>query len=393
MSSKRYLLILPLLGLLMGLAAQPRFALNTGLFTDEDWEPRIHNRLSVNGSLGRQLDWELESDLYRSQGLSGPQQQVLSHDARASLAYRMSSLRLKAQYANTLYDDSVLMGLYPVWMPFNTYERRMAHQGSMTAGWELGAISIDASGIYRYLRAKPWMLDMSDFQLYPQDPEGFSDLYASGEVGYRIGSDIRVLVAYDHKQGFYSEDATYDMNSVKLGCEASVKPLENGRLEGSVAVSHRSAEAIDDPRANLVKARLRYQHRLLPNLSGFLSWENNSCFDDDLGAIYLISNYLRGQCVYTLDYDASASSYLRLGGKYSPENDASAVFADAEAKLVKGLYAGVGTMLIPERLEQYHGSLGYRLGSAELGLRYQHREFKIYPGKTDLWGLETRVWW
>ena len=393
MSSKRYLLILLLLGSMVGLLAQPRLSMDAGLYLDDELELKARNRISATGSFGQGWNWELQSDLHRSRGQSAAQLEELTHAGKAELGYQSGLGTYRLGYTHSVFGESSLLGLYPAWMPALNYKRLMAHQASFSSHNAYDDWSLDAYGIYRHLRVEPYSFDFGDFQFHPQDPEGYSDAFGGAKLSWDASNAVKIYTAMEIKAGFHAEEDPYDYSTVTLGCEGLYKPLPQGRLEGSVQISHRDGDAIDAPKANLVRARLRYQHTFMPGLSGFITWENNTCFADSLSALYLISNYLRPQLVYTLDYDPSGMSYLRLGGKYSPENEASAVFGDGEARLWKGLYASLGAGLIPERLEQYSSALLYRFSSSELGIRYLHREFIIYPGKTDYWGVETRLYW
>jgi len=393
MSSKRYLLILLLFACLDLLSAQPGFMLDSGFYLDDDLDLKVSNRIGVYGQFGSGFDWELESDLRRAVGQSGPRLHEYIHTAQAEVGHKSALGNFRVAYANTIYGEPELMGLYPAWMPVAVYKRLMAQQGYLSASSSHEAWSLDAGALYRYLRVEPWQLDFSDFQFYPQPRTGFADLYGDARLSWQAGQDLSFYAAVHLKAGFYDENDPYDYNAVKLGSDLHIKPWARGRLDAGFAVSHREGDAIDAPRANLVQTRLRYQHSLMPSLNGFITWENNTCFDDSLSALYLISNYLRPQLVYSLDYDGTGMSFLRLGAKYSPENDANAIFGDAEARIWKGLYAGLGYGNIPDRMEQYSSALLYRFWGSEAGLRYQHREFKIYPGKTDYWGVETRLYW
>jgi len=397
MSQPRHLLILAFLLPVLALAAQDAFLLKTGFSSFQDRKKEgvnAFNHLEWEHCFTPRLQLELSSDLSSSDRYLAPADQKFWHNGKLGARYSVSNFDLAASYRNTIYGSSKLLGLYPVWNNLQSQRKEMQHESSLAVQYSLPALSLQAQGRHKHLRFTPYELDLNTFELVEQDPAGVDDIYYGVGGRFDFLDYFSASMAANHKDGLFAKEGQYRLTDISASLAAQYPVSGQSHLEASLQITNRDGAAISDEKRNLLQTRIRLQQQFSNDLRGWLLYVNNSCLAADARNIYLVSNYLRAQLQYTSPYDASAGSFACLGAKYSPENKANAWFGEVEHKLVRGLYAGAGFNLQPERLNQYSGKLSYHFpGVNEVYLQYGFRDYQTGNRQTRYLSLGSNLYW
>lgn len=376
------------------LCAQPILILKSSVYSDVDWALRAENRFDVSNSPSADFHWTISNDAIHAKGFTENNKQTLHINTNLRALYsHTDAFRLAASYRNISYGSAEILPLYPSWSSLQ-YKRRMQHWGGIEGTGSIGALNINASGSIKALYLTPYMIDPADFELKPQSNDTYQDVYANLLLGINVLGSVDVYAGIDYKDALYTDNNEFGISNVMLGSKVRIQASDIGQLLLTAHLTHREGEPVSAEKANLLHSKARYQHRFNPDLSGFITLENNMCVDNEASALYLVSNYARVQLRYNMPWDAESTSYLTGGFKYSPENDANALFADSELRVMGNVYARLGCNVTLDRYQHYTGAMCYRFSSInEIALAYHHREFSSRPGKTDYWGLETKLYW
>ena len=397
MSKQRYLLILSALLLVTALSAQSTFSLKTDAgvlrYNSENgmWGT---NTLNVHHKLTPALTMEISSDLNAGDRAISPHPQKLWHNGRLKLNLQTSGLDVKAEYQNTLYGSSLLMGLYPDWEPLTSQERLMQHQGTLVAAYDAGIVTAEAYGRLKHLRYTPYVLDMSTFELVQQPNTGINDVYYGLQLRAPIIKGLNATLSANHQDGAYAPLDQYLMTTAKAGLDADFTVGTNSHFAAAVNWTYRDATSIVDDRRNIVQAQIRYQQRFSSALSGYVHFVNNAYVNEQLDEVFLLSYYLRAQAQYSFAADPSGGSFLLLGAKYSPENQADAFFAETDYRVWNKLYTGAAVSIQPDQITAYTGKLSFYYDALnDVHILYTHRDNTHKNTETDYLGLGTSFYW
>jgi hypothetical protein len=351
----------------------------------------LQNRMGWQGSIAPGTTLLMDSDLRWSDVLLQDDLQKAWHSGSIRLDWKTAPFNISAAYRNLLFGSPARAQLFPTWDPLTEFDRNLQHQTTLKADWNN---TVSLYGMHKHLRVIPYTFDFDIGQIVMGDEQGLDDLYAGIGTTWRPSRNWTLGLGADYKDGTFATGEQYEVASYRGSVQCEYPFSQNSGVSGSIVVEHRDGDFADAQRSNVLRSRVRVQHRIINDLSAVLVWENNSCFDDQFSALRLMSNYFRVQSVFNLGYDVSAGSYLLGGIKVSPENDASAMFAEAECLIGYNVYAGTGLQVIPDRQNTYTASLSRKfLKNHELSLEYNRAEDLKTDIQKDYFGLSTGFWW
>jgi len=351
----------------------------------------LQNRMGWERAISADLSLALDSDLRWTDHYLENDPQKAWHSGNAALKWHNGPFTVKAAYRNTFYGSSAQAQLFPQWNPLTEYKKSLQHQSAVAADWDE---TIDVYAMHKHLRATPYTFDFGTWQFVEGQEDGLDDVYAGIGAAWKPSQHLKLLLGTEYKDGNFATDGQYQITTLTAGAETNYSLSYGSRVDGSLRVEHREGDFADTQRANVLRTRIRVQKRIINDLAAMLVWENNACFDNGFSALRLISNYLRAQAVFNLGYDAEAASFLSGGFKYSPENEATAVFGETDCLIGFHTYAGAGAQWIPERQSTLRASLTHRfMKNQDVRLSYTRVNNLETPSHTDYLGISTGFWW
>lgn len=384
MSKQRYLLILLLVlagSCLCGSVLKTDFLAITGDF-EPIWLNRSYLETGLEPVKDLQLSFNTRLDAADAPIREFPQNKWLN--SQLSLAWKKPYLEMEAAYRNTLFGTSQKLGLYPVYSSSYEYERTAEHQSSIMLNGKLAGLTAGVYGMHRQLRVNPteYVIDPETWEvaMLEKPQKGLDNVYGGIQAGYQVLPFLALNAFSDLSKANFDGSDTYTYLANGAQADLDYKLSSQARISGSFTWTNRDNQNLSKEAVNLLQSQLRIQHKLLPNLNGYLSFSNNACSDAGLDTLYLISNQWRAHLQYHFSYDPSADSYLLAGVKFSPENESDAIYAEAQSIIVSRLYANLGMRMLPDRLTQYQGKLSYFYTPfSEIHLQYQ-----VLDSETDI---------
>lgn len=386
MSKQRYLLVFLLLcsSLLM---AKVSFRMQGEMLAGSDQirsDYILKNRLGMDYLPIDIVKLSFENDLLQRDPLGENYNDKLYSSNLLAASLRLDRTKVKTAFRNTMYAKPSLLPLYPEWQALRSYEKKALNSIYLQAEQSLARISVQGEALAKGLSVRPYDYELnSEFELVSIARERESLWNYFGKVGstFQVNEDIALHAGFDYQTADYEDNELFELSTTELALSISKKLHPLLDISSSMAWQHRQGEAISEERKNLLISELRLRIMLLPELHGYIQMINRSCSNPELSEILLISNYLRSQFKYSFAYDSSAGSFLSLGAKYSPENDADAIFMETDLRTVDKFYVGSHLYIHPQRQREYGSKLSYHFASiSDVHLLYRYME-----NDTDNW--------
>ena len=132
---------------------------------------------------------------------------------------------------------------------------------------------------------------------------------------------------------------------------------------------------------NLI-TQLRYSRRFRNGISGFISYINRSCYDNETSQIYRVSNMLRIRTMYSYSLENMNNSYLLAGIRYNSENDGSLGFIENNQYLFNDIYSTANIKYTHDMFTSYSLKLEYFLNPLQ--------SFWIKDVYTDFYNIQKQ---
>ncbi len=393
--SKQRCVLIALLLLACAVQAQNAFTLRSDaqlVFARSHTGVAGLNRMSWEQHFGPDWDLSVSSNLNSTDRIIPTNVQKLWHNGLADVNYRGADFNVHADYRNTVFGASKLLGLYPTWDPLTSQKRLMQHQGTVSAEFDADFLLLGGYVQGKLLSYTPFVpvLDPETFELtgWQKLPgENATDVYTGAVIKVPIVNGLAAHLAMDYKSGTFADKGEYDLNKLNAGLNADYKFLGNASVSASFDWTRRTGAAISNGKTNLLRSTLRLQHRFSNSLAGYVLYINNSCLNDRMKNLRLLANYFRAQVQYSFPSDPTGGSYLLAGGKYSPQNKADAYFVEGDYKVREKIYAGGSLNLQPDWQTLISAKLSYYYTPVnELHLQYSHRQYTPWNNSSQDFG-------
>lgn len=288
-----------------------------------------------------------------------------------------------ASYRHSYYKDHQISGMYPVWNPLSSYQKNHQQQVWLAFDQDLSQLNISGNVGYKNLLLSPWTLN-DIWELEQGNDINMQDYYGQMALGYAVSDDIQISAGSTYTQN--DNSTMFNHNATWLNLEYGTKLMGGLNLQTQGQIQYRDGDWVDSYAKYQYVMNVRAQQYLPLGLSGYIQFTSRTCSDEDFGQWYLISNYLRTQMKYSLGYDPN--SYVAIGGKYAPENEANAFFAETDVNIYHGIYLGASTTLNPDNVTDYSTRLSYQFHEgSQIYLTARNLEFQNTNWKRQYLGL------
>ncbi|GAB1467749.1 hypothetical protein MASR2M64_04320 [Candidatus Cloacimonadota bacterium] len=368
MSKQCYLLVILLLGV-WGLKAEVQ--LQSGFYSVSGNEKQTYlnqSLLDADFSLIPNLTLSVISKLDAADRKvqEFPQKKWMNNSI--GLQYRKEHWDAEVGYRNLLFGSPDRLQLYPEWRPGTDFDRQTQHQAQLGIKGNFAGLSVSAYGINKQLRCNPveYVYDFGADTMIPtvMPEQSFGDVYYGVELSYAVKPFLSINASTDMKQAnFTGAPDIYKLNTFTLGTQMELQPISSSRFSGTFNWRNCDGRGIPDITRNIFETTLRYQQSLGLQFSGFISLINDSCSDDKLNEVYLLSNQVRCHLLYHFEYDPAQASYISAGVKHSLKEEAIAIFGEGQWKLVDHVYGTLGYRRIGTTINNYQVKVSYNFRS------------------------------
>ena len=343
-------------------------SVGTSLKSGLRWQHEFSMNLSENFSV------TIENDLYYSEKSQELRNSYFNNFAKFKLLFFTDSRYLKLQYSNRFYDEENTRILNVPGIDYST-KQRMVHNTGLEYKERWGKIKISFYGELRNLDYEyyPYENNMEDIKSH-QAWE--NDFYSSAELSYDISNSINLFL-----NGYYKNDLNnetwFDQKKIGFGFQFHKRFDFFNILKVRFTYFHDNADRLEEYLQNSFLTQIRYTKRIGTSLSGFVSYTNNSCYDNEANKLLRISNMLRIHAKYSYLTENLKDSYFLTGIKINPENDGTLFFSELNQYIFKSFYISVGMKCAPEMYKLYAGKFEYFITpDKSIWITEEYKDFK-----------------
>ncbi|MBC8415337.1 MAG: hypothetical protein ISS80_05665 [Candidatus Cloacimonetes bacterium] len=298
----------------------------------------IYWQHEISGNLYTNLSFTLENDLFVSDLSHEFKNSFFYNDAKIKVYYQNESQYLKLQYANRTYNPAATNFLNIPGVEHST-QQQMVHNTALHYKGHHGRFFISLYGNLRNLDYEYLTIEEDD--VYESESAWDNDIYSYAEFSYKITDIWKAFVS-----GYYKDDLNsfneFDDSNLGIGLEFDNRFDFFNAVKTKVVYYNKNFDSIDDEKDHYFLTEARYTKRFGNSLTGFVTYINRSCYDEDQSKFFRISNMLRIHAKYSyLTYNMK-DSFILAGIKYNPENEGNLVFGEMNQYLFKDVYLTAG---------------------------------------------------
>ncbi len=298
----------------------------------------------ISGNLYRNITFTLENDLLVSEMSHEFKNSFFFNDARFKFYYRNGSQYLKLQYANRTCNPAATKFLNIPDMGHNT-QQQMIHNTALHYKGNHGRFHISLYGNLRNLDYE--YLTIEEDEVFESESAWDNDIYSYAEFSCNISDQWRSFISGYYKDDLNNSDE-FDDSNLGIGLEFDNRFDFFNALKTKVVYYNNNFDSIDDEKDHYFLTEARYTKRFGNSLTGFVTYINRSCYDDDQSQFFRISNMLRVHAKYTYQIRNLKDSFILTGVKYNPENNGNLIFGEVNQYLLKDIYLTAGAKYASE---------------------------------------------
>ncbi len=298
----------------------------------------IYWQHEISGNLYKNITFTVENDLFVSDLSHEFKNSYFFNDARFKLYYRNESQYLKIQYANRTYNPAATKFLNIPGVEHST-QQQMVHNTALHYKGNHGRFNISLYGNLRNLDYEYLTIEEND--LYESESAWDNDIYSYAELSYKITDIWKTFISGYYKNDLNSLDE-FDDSNPGIGLEFDNRFDFFNALKTKVVYYNNNFDSINDKKDHYFLTEARYTKRFGNSLSGFVTYINRSCYDEDQSQIFRISNMLRVHAKYSYLMHNMKDSFILAGVKYNPENEGNLIFGEVSQYLFKDIYLTAG---------------------------------------------------
>jgi len=185
-----------------------------------------------------------------------------------------------------------------------------------------------------------------------------NDLYTHAKISYSANSKLKIFASTYIKDDLNETDI-YDQTQLGGGMEYYDNIDLFSSVKAGVQYYNNISDIIDNELDHVVVTNFRYSRRFLNGISGFISYINRSCYDNETSKVYRISNMLRVHAMYSYAVQNLRNSYILAGFKFNPENNGTLMFIEQNQYLMQNIYSTVSVKYSLDLFTSYNLQLEY----------------------------------
>ena len=232
-----------------------------------------------------------------------------------------------------------------------------------------GALEADVSGKLRAMNYKRY------YDYYPEEMnyenETESEFYSFSKISYKVINSVSIF-AKGYIKDDLNESDDYDHTALGGGMEYKNNFGKFDFVKGSITYLHNDSEMLASDKEHYFISDLRYTKRLLPNITGYVSFINRGLYDTEEGKMYTVSGMVKVRAKYSYMKKFVQDSYVQAGVKLNPAHDGQTLSLEANQYVYKNIFLNAHGRIAPKLFKDLGGQI----------------EYVIIPGKTVWIGYE-----
>jgi len=201
------------------------------------------------------------------------------------------------------------------------------------------------------------------------------DSYTDAKLFFIIADHLKVFGRMYYKDDL-NELSLFDQMNLGGGFEYDNKIDLFSSIKAKVQYYNNISDKINNEQDHNLVTQLRYSRRFRNGISGFVSYINRSCYDNETSQIYRVSNMLRIHAMYSYSLGNLNNSYLLAGVKLNPENEGTLGFIEQNQYLFMDIYSTVNIKYSLDLFTSYSLKFEYFLNSLQsIWIKNEYTDF------------------
>jgi hypothetical protein len=347
---------------------------NYGFGWKHEIEKNINSNLTIN--FKNELFYSQKNDDFPNDYShdSEMRNSYFTNYSKLKMLYNIDEHYLKLQYSNRWFNSNDTRFLVTSGVGDKT-QKSMIHNVDLRYIADLKKLQFSYYGKFRNLNYKH--IDIADII---QD-EFDNDLFNYADLFFVINDEIKLFTSIYYKNDL-NESNLYDQTNLGGGFEYDNKINLFSSVKAKVYYYNSISDRINNEQDHNLVTQLRYSRRFRNGVSGFISYINRSCYDNETSQVYRVSNMLRVHAMYSYSLENLNNSYLLAGVKLNPENEGTLGFMEHNQYLFKDIYSTANIKYSLDLFTSYSLKFEYFLNSLQ--------SFWIKDEYTDFYDIQKQ---
>jgi hypothetical protein len=297
----------------------------------------------LSGKISDKISFSITDDIFFSEKSHERRNSFLTNDLKIGVLYKHETTYLKLKLNNRYFNSGETKYLILPGIAQNT-QKQMVYSAVLHFRQNIGKLNFSFYSSLRDLEYKYIILEDDVITFRDDDDELESsnasdyDSYTNAKLSYQITNHLTAFSRLYYKDDL-NESSVYDMTNIGGGFKYDNYIDLFSSIKAEVQYYNNISNVINNEQDHNLVMQLRYSRRFMNGMSGFISYINRSCYDEETSKVYRVSNMLRVHTMYSYSLGNLNNSYILGGIKLNPENHGTLGFIEQNQHLYKGLYS------------------------------------------------------
>lgn len=341
----------------------------------------------VTGKIGKKLTFDVKDDIFFSEKSHERRNSFLTNDLKLSLFYKQEATYLRFQFNNRYYKPEETNFLHLPGVVYNT-QQQMVSSAILHLKQDIGKLNLNIYSNLRDLEYR-YVVPLEEDEEYETHQASDFDSYTDAKLSFKIMDHLKIFGRAYYKDDL-NELSVFDQMNLGGGFEYDNKIDLFNSIKAKVEYYNNLSDNFDNEQDHNLITQLRYSRRFRNGISGFVSYINRSCYDNETAQVYRISNMLRIHAMYSYSLGNLSNSYLLAGIKFNPENEGTLGFIEHNQYLFKDIYSTANIKYSFDLFTSYTIKFEYFLNSLQsfwikdeyIDYYNIHKQNLLYVGST-----------
>ncbi|MEA2097453.1 MAG: hypothetical protein U9P73_12285 [Candidatus Cloacimonadota bacterium] len=334
----------------------------------------------LTGKISENFSYDIKEDIFYSEKSHERRNSFLTNNLKLSLFYKQEATYLKLQFNNRYYNPDETNFLNLPGVVYNT-QHQMVSSAILHLIQNFGKLNLNVYSNLRDLEYRYVVPLEENNDEYEVHQASDYDSYIDAKLFYKISNHLNIFGKVYYKDDL-NELSLFDQMNLGSGFEYDNKIDLFSSIKAKVQYYNNISDKINNEQDHNLVTQLRYSRRFRNGISGFVSYINRSCYDNETSQIYRVSNMLRIHAMYSYSLENLNNSYLLAGVKFNPENEGTLGFIEQNQYLFKDLYSTANIKYSLDLFTSY--SLKFEYFSSPL------QSFWIKDEYTDFYNIQKQ---
>ncbi len=331
----------------------------------------------LTGKINEKFSYDIKEDIFYSEKSHERRNSFFTNELQLRLYYQHEATYLKLQFGNRYYNSEETYFLNLPGVEYNT-QQQMIYGAILHLKQNFRKLNLNVYASLRNLEYDYLVPDDDEYEAYNASD---NDVYTMGKLSFKITDHLNIFGRAYYKDDL-NELSLFDQMNLGGGFEYDNRINLFSSIKAKVQYYNDVTDNVNNEQDHNLVTQLRYSRRFYSGISGFISYINRSCYDNETSQIYRVSNMLRVHAMYSYSYENINNSYLLAGIKYNPENYGTLGFIEHNQYFYKDIYSTANIKYSLDMLTSYSLKLEYFLNSLQ--------SFWIKDEYTDFYNIQKQ---